>query len=180
MLIVWERKGPTLISVVLLSSPFWVAWLAVILNQQGGLSGAEGSAEGEVCVCLFVVLHSHFLSIFALLFYAFTFEILFCILHWIFILQNLWFYCSCLISPWQEEEGEGGVVFVCLRHFFYISYFTLVWGEEVYVWFDIYLFIFYLGMRRGGLGGRWDLRNRDIASSASGSQPSSPAPHSLK
>ena len=41
---------------VLLSSPFWVAWLAVILNQQGGLSGAEGSAEGEVCVCLFEAL----------------------------------------------------------------------------------------------------------------------------
>ena len=51
-----KGKGPTLISVVLLSSPFWVAWLAVILNQQGGLSGAEGSAEGEVCVCLFEAL----------------------------------------------------------------------------------------------------------------------------
>ena len=43
-----------------------------------------------------------------------------------------------------------------------------------------FYFLHHLGMRRGGLGGRWDLRNRDIASSASGSQPSSPAPHSLK
>ena len=69
---------------------------------------------------------------------------------------------------------------VCLRHLF--AFCILPWYEEGRSIFDfIYVCLFfYLGMRRGGLGGRWDLRNRDIASSASGSQPSSPAPHSLK
>ena len=58
---------------VLLSSPFWVAWLAVILNQQGGLSGAEGSAEGEVCVCLFEAL-SFFVHICLVVFATFCFQ----------------------------------------------------------------------------------------------------------
>ena len=95
---------------VLLSSPFWVAWLAVILNQQGGLSGAEGSEEEELCVCLFVVLHCHFLSIFALLFYAFTFE-MFSVFCTGFSFCKMFDSIACVFSPYILWLSKFSLIF---------------------------------------------------------------------
>ena len=102
---------------VLLSSPFWVAWLAVILNQQGGLSGAEGSEEEELCVCLFVVLHM--VTFCPFLPCCFTHSHLRCFLYFALdfhfakclILLLVFFLHIFCILPWQEE---GGRVFLCV------------------------------------------------------------------
>ena len=137
---------------VLLSSPFWVAWLAVILNQQGGLSGAEGSAEGEVCVCLFealsffvhiclVVLRIHIKDI--VLYFALYFHFSKC------------FFLLLVVSPLcfvfhLIRRRAGVVVVVYLRHFFVFRILPLY--EEGRSMFDFtYVFLYHLGMRRGGL-----------------------------
>ena len=117
---------------VLLSSPFWVAWLAVILNQQGGLSGAEGSAEGEVCVCLFVVLHIVTFVHFCLVVLRIQIDIVLYFALDFYFSKCLILCIACAFSPYiLNFTFEGGGFFVCLRHFFH--------------------FIFYLDMRRKGL-----------------------------
>ena len=137
MLIVWERKRTNLD----FSSSLVFSILGCMVGshlEPAGRAKWGWGVWGRRALCLFVCCFasSHFLSIFALLFYAFTFE-MFSVFCTGFSFCKMFDSIACVFSPCilyltLAGGGGGGGFCVC------------VWGICLH-------FAFYLGMRRGGL-----------------------------